>query len=744
MANSEVGSAYVSIVPSLKGAAGKIERELGGALKNAAAVGATAMAALGAGIAVISKKSLDAYASYEQLTGGVETLFKGAADTVKENAANAYQTASLSANQYMEQATSFSAALVQSLDGDYEAAAKYADMAIRDMSDNANKMGTNIGSIQDAYQGFAKQNFTMLDNLKLGYGGTKNEMQRLLDKAMEIKAAQGEMVDYSIDSYADIVEAIHVVQDEMDITGTTALEAATTIEGSISMMKASWENWLVGLADENADIDALTDQLLESISNVAKNVGPRLAKIAQTIIEHLPQMGREVAEAAGEYLPPIVADMLTTVWNTAVDGLGLPFPKLDSDEVEEGVRSTVDGIAATIQGAVDLIAPIVQGAFEGFIGFAMQAKEDFQPVVDSVRDGIASPEFKQAAEDLKGAFERLGEAFEPLAEKLDGMNGPLHEFIQAAMSVAGSGVVQWLIDTADAIGSFIDGFASALENPSFQAALDQASTGFESLQQGMGDLSSACEPFAAAWNESVKPVQDAIREFVGSAVGAVFIELIREIGVAMQLTGAMLSYVGEKISGVRQKVEDIILWFARLAAGAVQAKENVANAFGQLPARVGEAFATLKSSAERKLEGIVRAARSIPERVIGFFSGLGDRISSAIGSIHMPRPHISWSTVSVGPASISVPDITWAAMGVATTGVSLLGIGEAGQEAVVPLQGRHMMPMAEAIADDLSSRGASREVVDWLAENLPSIIAECTPVMGRRTFDREARRASLA
>ena len=191
------------------------------------------------------------------MVGGVDTLFKDSSQEIQRYAANAYKTAGLSANEYMETVTGFSASLIQSLGGDTEKAAKYADMAITDMSDNANKMGTDMSSIQNAYQGFAKQNYTMLDNLKLGYGGTKEEMQRLLADDGKLSG-----VKYDLSSYADIVEAIHVIQTEMGITGTTAKEASTTIQGSVASMKAAWANLMVGMADDTQNFDMLLSNFI--------------------------------------------------------------------------------------------------------------------------------------------------------------------------------------------------------------------------------------------------------------------------------------------------------------------------------------------------------------------------------------------------------------------------------------------------------------------------------------------------
>ena len=285
-----------------KGAAtiGKITKA--GANATVATIGTATTAAT-----ALVKKSVENYAQYEQLVGGVETLFgaggqsleeyaasvgkstdevedkynslMSAQTTVMADAANAYKTAGMSANDYMDTVTSFSASLVASLEGDTEKAADYSNRAITDMADNANKMGTNIQDIQHTYQGFAKQNYTMLDNLKLGYGGTKEEMQRLIADASEMTDVQeklGLTVDSSSLSFGNIVNAISVMQENMGIAGTTAKEAATTIEGSVNMMKASWENLVTGMADDNADFDTLMQQFVDSTVTAADNLLPRI------------------------------------------------------------------------------------------------------------------------------------------------------------------------------------------------------------------------------------------------------------------------------------------------------------------------------------------------------------------------------------------------------------------------------------------------------------------------------------
>ena len=250
-------------------------------------------------LATTTTMAVKAYADYEQLVGGVETLFKENSGKLMEYANNAYKTAGLSANEYMETVTSFSASLLQSLGGDTEKAAKYADMAITDMADNANKMGTSMEMIQNAYQGFAKQNYTMLDNLKLGYGGTQEEMKRLLADAEAISG-----IKYDISSYADVVDAIHVIQTEMGITGTTAKEASQTISGSISAAKAAWQNFLVGLADGNQDMDVLVENLASGVVTVGKNLIPRIAttlkSIGTLIQKYVPKMLSEIPKQLGK------------------------------------------------------------------------------------------------------------------------------------------------------------------------------------------------------------------------------------------------------------------------------------------------------------------------------------------------------------------------------------------------------------------------------------------------------------
>lgn len=308
-AASAIGSKLKSGADTAWNAISSMSGKAVGALKGVATVGLAGVGTAVAALAGVGKSSLDAYASWQQAVGGVDTLFKDASATVQKHAADAYRTAGISANQYMEQVTSFSASLISSLGGDTAKAAELGDIAMVDMSDNANKMGTDIESIQQTYQSLARGNYAMLDNLKLGYGGTKSEMERLIQDANKVKQANGEMGDLSIDKFSDVVQAIHIMQQQMGITGTTTDEAAKTIEGSVNMMKAAWQNWLAELGKDNADINGLTKQLVDSVGTVIQNVGPRIAQIITGITAALPQL----FSSLGSTLPALVMQILPPV-----------------------------------------------------------------------------------------------------------------------------------------------------------------------------------------------------------------------------------------------------------------------------------------------------------------------------------------------------------------------------------------------------------------------------------------------
>lgn len=312
-------------------------------LATAAKVGAVALTAAATGMAALTKASIDQYAEYEQLVGGVDTLFKTASDKVQEYAANAYKTAGMSANEYMDTVTSFSASLLQSLGGDTEKAAQKADQAITDMADNANKMGTGMEMIQNAYQGFAKQNYTMLDNLKLGYGGTKEEMERLLADAEKLSGQK-----FDISSYSDIVDAIHVVQTEMGITGTTAKEAASTIQGSVSAAKSAWSNLITGIAADNADLDTLIGNFVSSVETAAGNIIPRVS----VMLGGISQLVTSASTTIIQMVITTITDNLPALLQAAVALVGA---------LGQGI---IDSLPAITQAATDILFFLANGLIE--------------------------------------------------------------------------------------------------------------------------------------------------------------------------------------------------------------------------------------------------------------------------------------------------------------------------------------------------------------------------------------------
>ena len=335
------------------------------------AAGATAIGALGT-------KAVAAYADYEQLVGGVETLFKDSQDQVMDYANNAYKTAGLSANEYMETVTSFSASLLQSLDGDTSAAADKANLAITDMSDNANKMGTDMTSIQNAYQGFAKSNYTMLDNLKLGYGGTQAEMERLLADAEKISG-----IKYDISSYADIVDAIHVVQTEMGITGTTAEEAASTIQGSFGMMKSAWQNLVTGMADPDQDLGVLVGNFTDSVVIAGNNLIPRIQELLPRIVEATTSLIGTVSEQLPAILGTVLPSLVEGATNL-VTGLMAALPSVLS--VLADVAPTV--INTLVPALIELLPQITQTGIDVIVSLAHGIADALPQLIPAATDAI--------------------------------------------------------------------------------------------------------------------------------------------------------------------------------------------------------------------------------------------------------------------------------------------------------------------------------------------------------------------
>lgn len=388
-AASAIGSKLKSGADTAWNAISSMSGKAVGALKGVATVGLAGVGTAVAALAGVGKSALDAYATYEQAVGGVDTLFKDASGTVQKYAAEAYRTAGVSANEYMTQVTSFSASLISSLGGDTAKAAELGNTAMVDMSDNANKMGTDIEAIQQTYQSLARGNYAMLDNLKLGYGGTKSEMERLIQDANKVKQANGEMGDLSIDKFSDVVQAIHIMQQQMGISGTTAKEAATTIEGSVGMMKAAWQNWLAELGKDNADINGLTKQLVDSVGTVIQNVGPRIAQIITGITAALPQLfsslGGTLPALVMQILPPVLGalgQLGTMLLTSATTWITTSLPQLLA-QFQSWVTSSLPSF---LQTGLTMITNLLQGIVQALPQIASTAVT----VLTTLLDGLSA------------------------------------------------------------------------------------------------------------------------------------------------------------------------------------------------------------------------------------------------------------------------------------------------------------------------------------------------------------------
>lgn len=372
--------------------------KLGSGFATAAKVTGAAVAAGAGAVATLTSQAVDAYANYEQLQGGVQKLYgnmgqsleeyaqangktvdavrdewqklEDAQNLVLDNAKNAYKTAGMSANEYMETATSFSAALINSLEGDSVKAAEYTDTAMRAISDNYNTFGGDIENVKNAFMGFAKQNYSMLDNLKLGYGGTKTEMEKLIADANEYGASVGKASDLSIENFADVVEAIQLIQEKQNIAGTTEREALSTIEGSMNALKASWTNLLTGFADGEADLDQLFDTLVESALAVMDNLEPVIEKaltsLGQVITRLVPYMTEMFPELVNQLLPPLLnaASQLVSGLLNALPTIIGALAGVAPEVIKTIVSALIDNLPAIIDSGVEILLALVDGIIE--------------------------------------------------------------------------------------------------------------------------------------------------------------------------------------------------------------------------------------------------------------------------------------------------------------------------------------------------------------------------------------------
>jgi len=736
------------------GKIGQVAVKAGKVMATGLAIGVTALSTL-TGVAVKH------YAEYEQLVGGVETLFGSGGQSIEEyaasigksveeargqfdqlnsaqsevmnNAKNAYKTAGLSANAYMETVTSFSASLIQSVGGDTQKAAKLADQTIVDMSDNANKMGTSMEAIQNAYNGFSKQNYTMLDNLKLGFGGTKEEMQRLLDEAEKLSG-----VKYNIDSFADITEAIHVMQENMGIAGTTSKEAASTISGSIGMMKAAWENFLTGMADPDQDFGELVGALTESISVALGNIVPRLVQALPRLIEGLAQ----VIQTLAGYLPEIVGALLP----------GLV----------EGATKLLVALSETLPGLFDVlfnqVLPQVISAFQSFLEKVFSVPPEsfdglstaFEAVLEVVKGTV------ETVENAVSWFQKGGPAVDVLTTAIVAITSAVTAYLAITKAMVAYEIIKnGVIQAGTAIQAAFNAVMSA--NPimiviiaitALVASLvwffTQTETG-KQIWQGFMDF------LGSAWNTIATTAQA-----VWTALASFFSGLWSDISsTAQSVWNAILGFLSALWNGILSLAQGYFNFLVAFYSGiwnaissTVMAVWNGISSFlsglwSSIVNTASSVFSSISNTISRVMNGISRTVSNvwngIKNTISNAINGAKDIVSNAINAIRglfnfefrwprIPLPHFSISG-SVNPldwlkGGLPKIGVQWYAKGGIMNAPTMFGMngnnamigGEAGPEAVLPLNDKTLGGIGRGILD--ASEFSNGEVMAVLFEIL--------------------------
>lgn len=586
--------------------------KLGGTLKTVGVAMGACVAAAAAAAVSLGKAVIEAYGEYEQLVGGVDTLFQESSGKLQEYAANAYKTAGMSANDYMSTVTSFSASLISSLGGDTEAAVKYADMAITDMADNANKMGTDIGLIQNAYQGFAKQNYTMLDNLKLGYGGTKTEMERLLADAQAISG-----IEYDISSYADVVEAIHVIQESMGVAGATAAEAEHTIEGSMNAMKAAIDNLIVGFGNADADIEQLCNNVVDAFQDVLTNITP----VIENIISALPTALNALLATVGDLLPTLldtVVDLFSQVLTTLLTMIPQLVPAV-IEAVMTIVNTLIENLPLLVDAAVQIIVSLVEGigsALPQLIPAAVQA-------IITIVEGLISnlPMILDAALQLiMGLAEGLLAAIPTLIEALPSIITAIVEFILGAIPQIIEAGIQLLTSLVAALPDIIVAVVEAIPqiiDGIITAVLDSIPL---IIQAGIDLLISLVQ----ALPEIITTIVAAIPEIIGSVVNALINSIPQIVQAGVELFISLIANLPTIIVEIVKAVPQIL-------AGLV-------SAFGKGVSQLAEVGGNLVRGL---WQGIQSLASWLWNKVSGWISSIWDGICDFFG-IASPSKEMGW------------------------------------------------------------------------------------------------------
>ena len=555
-----------------------LSSKLGNGLKTAAKIGTAAVGAAAAGITALTTAAVSNYAEYEQLVGGVETLFKTSSDKVMKYAESAYKTAGLSANAYMETVTSFSASLLQSLGGDTASAVEYADMAITDMSDNANKMGTSMEMIQNAYQGFAKQNYTMLDNLKLGYGGTQAEMQRLIADAAELS----DTVDAQSMSFDNIVEAIHVVQTEMGITGTTAKEAGTTIQGSVASMKSAWTNLLTGLANGNANIQQLVGNLVTTIvgDGTEANLGVlgNILPAVKTALNGASTLVSEALPQIVEIIPTVINENLPVLAGAAV---GI-------------IQSLIDGISQNQEMLFDTILGVVTYLAEAFITMLPQIAQLGLNLIASLANGI-SGSLPELIPTIIGVVSQIVETLINNADLL--INAALEIIVALAM-----GLIASIPQLIEAIPKIVIAIVNA-----FESLMSQITDIGKNIVNAIGNGIKSLVSKAVTW------ARDLINNFI-SGIKSLISQII---GVGKSVVTA----VGD---GIKSLASEALTWGKDMIDNFVNGIKSKINAVTSVVSNIANTIKSFLGFSEPEKGPLSNFHTFAPDMMNLFIKGIRD------------------------------------------------------------------------------------------------------------------------
>ena len=691
---------------------------------------AVAGAAAATAVTALVSKSVGAFADYEQLTGGVETLFgaggrsveeyaqsvgksvsdiqgkydslMSAQNVVLENANKAYMTAGMSANEYMDTVTGFSASLISSLGGDTNKAADYANSALVDMSDNANKMGTDMESIKNAYQGFAKQNYTMLDNLKLGYGGTQEEMKRLLSDAEKLTGQR-----YNISSFADITQAIHAIQTQMDITGTTAKEASTTISGSWGSLKAAFQNVLVGLTTG----EDMFDQSLDALINTAVTFGQNIIPAIKGALSGVGYLIEGLAPVIGETIPPLINDLAPTLANSAVSLISSLVNGLTqnatqfSECLSNMIIVAVAGISTVVPQLLDAASKIVSNLMQGLTNSMPQIVNGAVTLIEGLVDGLVD----NVPLLVMGAVQLVASLANGLIANLPRIIDAGVNLITGIVSASYSMMPQIIQNGMQLVVNLAVGLVRAI--PQLIAALPRITGAIvkefksvnwfdlglqliKSIWEGIKSIGSEMwngvkEKTSELWggvknvvSEKLNNIKSAYDAHGGGLKGATFaaIEGVKEYyrtgyDAINQLTGGKL---GEVVNAVGEKMEVV--------------KGKFSEAFGNVKNTVMTIFENIKNGITEKISAAVNKVKEI-------FGSIADKVSDVWGKIKgiIKAPKIvQKGTVSIAGVSTPIPKLglEWNAKGGIMTRPTAFGYangkvqmgGEAGAEAILPLR----------------------------------------------------------